>query len=66
MTFSLEFVDDYTQELEFFCPEKELTFYVDISGAYDEQTEDYNQGEVERIVDKAFGEAFGEGVNWKF
>lgn len=66
MTFSLEFVDDYTQELEFFCPEKELTFYVDISGAYDEQAEDYNQGEVERIVDKAFGEAFGEGVNWKF
>ena len=66
MTFSLEFVDDYTQELEFFCPEKEITFCVDISGAFDEQAETYDDGKVERIVSKAFGEAFGEGVNWKF
>ena len=66
MVFGLAFCDDYRQELEFFCPEKELTFYVDISRAYDEQAEAYDDEKVENIVSKAFGEAFGEGVEWKF
>ena len=66
MLFGLSFCDDYRQELEFFCPEKEVTFYVDISGAFDEDLGEYDDEKVEEIVNRAFGEAFGDGVEWEF
>ena len=66
MTFYLDEVNDYFGRAYFYCPEKELDFSVDISGAFDSNAGDYDGGKVEEIVSKAFGEAFGEGVEWKY
>lgn len=66
MTFCLEFSNDYYQELEFFCAEKEVAFCVDISGAYDKESGEYDDEKVEEIVRDAFNQAFGEGVSWEF
>ena len=69
MVFFLEEVDGYAERAFFYCPEKEVSHSVDIMGVFGNYTEEPTPEEFEAFCercDKSFGEAFGEGVDWRF
>ena len=69
MTFYLDEINDYFGRAYFYCPEKELDFSVDVRGVFGDPDEEPTPEEFKAFCercDSAFGEAFGEGVGWKF
>ena len=69
MTFYLEEVNNYTEKAEFYCPEKEIGYSVDVSGIFCDPNEEPTDAEFEAFCercDSAFCEAFGDGVDWRF